>query len=81
MADARQQALQILAKLHTQGNEYDPSTQLEFQEICETLAYEKATEGSWKSLIKPCMILSPFVSLIPVQMIDICGQSITSRDS
>ncbi|KAF2842908.1 hexose transporter protein [Patellaria atrata CBS 101060] len=46
-----ERALQILAKVHANGNEQDEVVQLEFQEIKETIKMEKEFEGnSWAEL-------------------------------
>lgn len=47
------QALEILARLHCDGNTTNPIVQAEFKEICDTIEFEKGHMGSWASLVQP----------------------------
>lgn len=57
---SRIQGIDILARLHANGDRHDASIISEVQEILSALANEKQTDGGWKELITPCMrLISP----------------------
>lgn len=51
----RVQGIDILARLHANGDRHNATIITEVQEILSALANEKQTDGGWKELITPCM--------------------------
>lgn len=50
------QGIDILARLHANGDRHNSMIVSEVQEILSALANEKQTDGGWKELITPCMM-------------------------
>jgi hypothetical protein len=46
-------AFESMVKLHANGDRDDPQVLIEFNEITQTIAYEKENTASWKSLVSP----------------------------
>ncbi|RMJ07441.1 hypothetical protein CDV36_012949 [Fusarium kuroshium] len=63
-----QEALDVIARLHGNGNRDDPMVQLQMSEITETLKYESENEGTWKTLISPRPNLHRFSIAILTQI-------------
>lgn len=74
--DRHEEALELLANLHGNGNINDPLVQAEFQEISQTLSYEKSTSNPWRTLISPTSNLRRFAIVI---ILNIAAQVIGSN--
>ncbi|KAH7020350.1 general substrate transporter [Ilyonectria destructans] len=57
----KEEALEILTRLHCDGNTTNPIVQAEFKEICDTLEFEKVHMGGWASLVQPAGNLRRFI--------------------
>lgn len=56
------QGIDILARLHANGDRHNSMIVSEVQEILSALANEKQTDAGWKELVTPCMLrtIPPF---------------------
>lgn len=52
---SRFQGIDILARLHANGDRHNTMIVSEVQEILSALANEKQSDGGWKELVTPCM--------------------------
>lgn len=48
------QGIDILARLHANGDRHNAMVVSEVQEILSALANEKHSDGGWKELVTPC---------------------------
>lgn len=48
------QGIDILARLHANGDRHNSMVVSEVQEILSALANEKHSDGGWKELVTPC---------------------------
>ncbi|KAK0377862.1 hypothetical protein CLIM01_04774 [Colletotrichum limetticola] len=67
------EAIEILARLHANGDRQHPLVIAETQEIMGTLEHEEQHDGGWKELIVPASNLKRFIIAV---LINICYQII-----
>ncbi|KUI69084.1 Lactose permease [Cytospora mali] len=59
-----EEALQLLAVLHANGDQHNTLVQAEFKQICDVLSYEKQHKKDWMTLIVPKSNLRRFLIVI-----------------
>lgn len=77
--DRFDEAFDLLVLLHGEGDRQSPLVIAEFKEICDTIAYEKANQGNFKSLVAPRANLRRFMIVIVLNIAaQIIGSNIVS---
>ncbi|KUI55193.1 Lactose permease [Cytospora mali] len=74
-----EEALQLLAVLHANGDEHNTLVQAEFKQICDVLGYEKQHKKNWMTLIVPKSNLRRFLIVIVLNVAaEVVGSNIVS---